>query len=308
MAFESDDLQEKAWLRWFIRGADAVESKRRVAGGALLMDLAIWGRGSRPRGPRDRLRSKRRKPEAGGRRATSAATSAAAAAPTPPLRRRRTAAAAAPPRCCHAPGAAAPLPSEGGWDLGGPRSRRGVSVVAKASEGRDVAGPGAGILSGQVPAACDSPSLQASGLDRWVADRYASDWRTHRIMSSRSLPGTRAVRITADEHRTLRRIFRWRLTYWLTFAATVPAVALSIRLVQGRGWHAVIALPVAVLALHALARHRVVRARCPRCHELFFDPAGVLGSAGTTLPTPRRCQRCALRYEAPATTLRSARK
>ncbi|MBI2570779.1 MAG: hypothetical protein HYV63_27565 [Candidatus Schekmanbacteria bacterium] len=44
MAFESDDLQEKAWIRWFGRGAGALESKRRVAGGALHVDLAIWGR------------------------------------------------------------------------------------------------------------------------------------------------------------------------------------------------------------------------------------------------------------------------
>ncbi|MBI2839809.1 MAG: hypothetical protein HYX75_15965 [Acidobacteria bacterium] len=108
-----------------------------------------------------------------------------------------------------------------------------------------------------------------------------------------------AVRITIEEYEALRRIFRWRLAYWLTFAAAVPAVGLAIELIRDRGWLAMAAAPTAVLIVHAIAWRKTNLGRCPRCHGPFFNASGPLGSTGTTLPTPRRCQGCGLPYERP---------
>lgn len=107
------------------------------------------------------------------------------------------------------------------------------------------------------------------------------------------------MRITIEEYEALRRIFRWRLAYWLTFAATLPAVALSITVIRDRGWLAMAAVPTAVLVVHAIARRKTNLSRCPRCHGPFFSATGPLGPTGTTLPAPRRCQGCGLRYETP---------
>ncbi|MBI4614974.1 MAG: hypothetical protein HY720_15285 [Planctomycetes bacterium] len=43
MAFEWDNLHERTWLRWYRGREDRIETKRRVAGGALHVDAAVRG-------------------------------------------------------------------------------------------------------------------------------------------------------------------------------------------------------------------------------------------------------------------------
>jgi len=111
--------------------------------------------------------------------------------------------------------------------------------------------------------------------------------------------------IKQQEYRALRRIFRWRRTYWLTFAAVLPSIATAIGLIQQRGWLLIAGLPIAIVILHAAAWRNTNRARCPRCGEFFFLQRGPLGPMGTTLPTPRRCVHCGLRYEPPGVKWRN---
>ncbi|MBI4614992.1 MAG: hypothetical protein HY720_15375, partial [Planctomycetes bacterium] len=48
MAFEWDHLHERLWLSWLRGQEERIETKRRVAGGAMHVDIVLWGPLDRP--------------------------------------------------------------------------------------------------------------------------------------------------------------------------------------------------------------------------------------------------------------------
>ena len=102
---------------------------------------------------------------------------------------------------------------------------------------------------------------------------------------------------TESTRQGFRRIRAWRRAYWGSFFALMPVLAVAVGAVQFRGWWPVFAVPLALLALFAVAKHRCDRAVCPHCGELYFCQHGPLGANGTVLPLQRQCDSCDARFE-----------